>query len=95
MGRSTIAVAAMLIGGALATPASAECTCRGPGVTAKHGETVCLQTPAGLRLARCEMVLNNASWTFLPDACPEASLEKPGGFANRMSPLPKLQVALR
>ena len=39
----------------------------------RHGETVCLQTPTGLRLARCEMVLNNTSWKFLPDACPQAS----------------------
>ena len=64
---TTIAVAAF------AAPASANCTCRGPGVIARHGQTVCLKTPSGPRLARCEMVLNNSSWTFLPEACPQAS----------------------
>jgi hypothetical protein len=59
---------------ALASPASADCTCRGPGVVAQHGQTVCLKTATGYRLARCEMVLNNSSWKFLAEACPEASL---------------------
>jgi hypothetical protein len=63
---TTIAVAAF------ASPANADCTCRGPGVIAHHGQTVCLKTPSGPRLARCEMVLNNSSWTFLAEACPQA-----------------------
>jgi hypothetical protein len=58
---------------AAASPASADCTCRGPGVIAHHGQTVCLKTPSGPRLARCEMVLNNSSWRFLAEACPQAS----------------------
>jgi hypothetical protein len=72
---TTIAVAA------LASPASADCTCRGPGVVAQHGQTVCLKTPAGYRLARCEMVLNNSSWKFLTETCPEASLQSERDFA--------------
>ncbi len=54
-------------------PASAECTCRARNVVAIEGEVVCLNTPLGQRLARCDKVLNNSSWTFLPGACPAIS----------------------
>ena len=33
---------------------------------------MCLKTPTGPRLARCEMVLNNTSWTKIHDDCPAA-----------------------
>lgn len=66
-------VGAMLGAVTMAAEASADCTCRAPGFIARHGETVCLKTPAGFRLARCEMSLNNSSWTILPDSCPQAS----------------------
>lgn len=55
-------------------PASADCTCRSRDVVANEGEVVCLNTPLGQRLARCDKVLNNSSWTFLQGACPTASL---------------------
>jgi hypothetical protein len=42
---------------------------------------VCLKTPSGPRLARCEKVLNNSSWKFLPDACPQASRQNQNEFA--------------
>ena len=54
-------------------PASAECTCRAKDVVANEGEVVCLNTPLGQRLARCDKVLNNTSWTFLQGACPTTS----------------------
>ena len=53
-------------------PASAGCTCRAQDVVANEGEVVCINTPLGQRLARCDKVLNNTSWTFLPGACPIA-----------------------
>lgn len=56
-----------------AAPASADCTCRSRDVVANEGEVVCLNTPLGQRLARCDKVLNNSSWTFLQGACPTAS----------------------
>lgn len=65
-------VSLTLFGGAKAW-AGANCTCRAAGVEATIGQTVCLSTPNGQRLARCEMVLNNTSWTFLDGACPQAS----------------------
>lgn len=53
-------------------PASAGCTCRAKDVVANEGEVVCLNTPLGQRLARCDKVLNNTSWTFL-GTCPTVS----------------------
>ena len=40
-----------------------------------HGQTACIPTPQGAKLARCEMVLNVASWKFLDGPCPLASIE--------------------
>lgn len=80
-------ITAAVLGGLSVSLANADCTCRAPGLVAHHGQTVCLRTPDGLRLARCEMVLNNSSWTFLPEACPQASLPDGGGTATAMSTL--------
>lgn len=45
------------------------CQCRYEGGVARQGETVCLDLNGQRRLARCEMVLNNASWRFLGIGC--------------------------
>jgi len=76
------------------SPASADCTCRAPGIVAHHGQTICLSTPTGPRLARCEMVLNNSSWKFLPEACPQASRLLDSKFAA-MSTTPTPQSVVR
>lgn len=65
---------ALLIGAGSA-PAEADCKCRARGVVAAEGQTLCIRTPDGLRLARCGKVSNVASWTFLQGPCPLASLE--------------------
>ncbi len=90
-----IGIVAALIASAAVSPANADCTCRGPGVIAHHGETICLHTPTGLRLARCEMVLNNSSWTFLNEPCPEASRETGSALAAAMSLPPPRAVPVR
>ncbi len=67
-------IALVAIGLAIVSePASAACTCRARDVVANEGEVVCLNTPLGQRLARCDKVLNNTSWTFLREGCPTAS----------------------
>jgi hypothetical protein len=72
-----IAAAAALLAGATTSPASADCTCRAQGgIEAFLGETVCIATASGARLARCDMVLNNTSWTFLDSPCPQALLDQ-------------------
>ena len=49
------------------------CTCRAKNIVVPEGQTVCLWTANGGRLARCERVLNNTSWVFLPGSCEEES----------------------
>jgi hypothetical protein len=44
--------------------AAADCTCRSQGRDFELGQSTCLQTPKGARIATCGMVLNNTSWTF-------------------------------
>lgn len=56
-----------------AAQAGSRCQCRAGDVVAFEGQTVCLELPDGPRLARCEKVLNNTSWTFLPERCTKAT----------------------
>lgn len=56
-----------------ATPGHApDCRCRAAGVSVQVGQSACLATPAGRRLATCGMVLNNTSWQFSERPCPES-----------------------
>ena len=45
------------------------CPCRHAGGTAEQGDVVCLDVDGKRQLARCEMVLNNASWRRLGIDC--------------------------
>ena len=54
------------------------CRCRFFGTYFELGQTVCMRTPDGPRLARCSMMLNNTSWDISRESCPQA----------RMTPLP-------
>ena len=51
---------------------SADCLCRAAGRTYAVGESACLRTPAGARIADCGMVLNNTSWEFTERSCPDS-----------------------
>jgi hypothetical protein len=61
-----IAAIAALIATLDARPSVAdpECTCRAQGRDFTLGQSVCLATPKGARIATCAMVLNNTSWQF-------------------------------
>lgn len=48
------------------------CFCRAQGRTFAVGETACLRTGEGPRVAECGMVLNNTSWQFTARPCPES-----------------------
>jgi hypothetical protein len=50
----------------------AECYCRAQGRMFTVGETACLRTGDGPRIAECGMVLNNTSWRFTERPCPES-----------------------
>jgi hypothetical protein len=49
-----------------------DCRCLYRGQYFEQGVTVCIRVDGRNRLARCEMSLNNSSWTFLKDGCPTA-----------------------
>ena len=77
--------------GDLVSPASADCTCRSQGRDYELGQSVCLQSPKGARIATCGMVLNNTSWQFtetpctvslVPQALPEPARERGAAHAH-------------
>ena len=49
-----------------------QCYCRAQGRTFAVGESTCLRTASGPRVAECGMVLNNTSWHFTERPCPES-----------------------
>ena len=63
------AIALVAVLDALLSSAAADCTCRAQGRDFQLGQTVCLTTPNGARLATCGMVLNNSSWEFSETPC--------------------------
>lgn len=50
----------------------ADCFCRAQGRMFAYGESVCLRTPEGPRLAQCQMETNVTSWTITERPCPES-----------------------
>ena len=55
--------------------AGENCTCRYEDAEVEEGKTACIRTNNGMRMARCERVLNNTSWKFLEQPCPYAVLD--------------------
>ncbi|WP_414473483.1 hypothetical protein [Microvirga sp. M2] len=49
-----------------------DCYCRAQGRMVPQGETVCLKTADGPRLAQCRMEINVMSWNITSTPCPEA-----------------------
>lgn len=74
--RFTTTLSATVLFAAIAgvSHAGENCTCRGNGRDIPEGQTVCLKTASGMKLARCERVLNNTSWKILDTDCPTAAL---------------------
>lgn len=54
-------------------PSLPPCTCRAAGRVFEMGETTCLDTPSGPRLAVCAMDQNVSSWRATANSCPSAS----------------------
>jgi hypothetical protein len=53
----------------------ADCSCRAPGKRVLLGDTVCLATAEGHRLATCVMNQNVTSWAISKEGCVVSSLE--------------------
>ena len=51
------------------TASFADCTCRAQGRDLEQGQTICMATSKGFRLAVCGMVLNNSSWAISETPC--------------------------
>ena len=51
---------------------SLDCYCRAQGRLFALGETVCLRTPEGARMAECRMVVNVMSWGVTERPCPDS-----------------------
>ncbi|HEX2137632.1 MAG TPA: hypothetical protein VHG30_17350 [Microvirga sp.] len=49
-----------------------DCYCRAQGRIFAPGESVCLRTAEGGRIAECRMVINVMSWGITDRACPES-----------------------
>jgi len=49
-----------------------ECYCRAEGRIYAEGETICLRTAEGPRLAYCDMEINVMSWSITSKPCPES-----------------------
>jgi hypothetical protein len=67
-----------LISAAAADP---NCICRARGKEFELGQSTCLASPKGPRVATCGMVLNNTSWQFTDTPCvisqvPEAAPDR-------------------
>lgn len=45
------------------------CLCLFRGRQFRVGERVCMQTPDGIRITRCDLVLNNTSWIPTDEQC--------------------------
>ncbi|MDO8876583.1 MAG: hypothetical protein Q8M24_23375 [Pseudolabrys sp.] len=67
---------------ALWATAAADCTCRAPGREFQLGQTACLTTPNGPRLATCAMALNNSSWAFSDAPCTVSDVSPQGAVAQ-------------
>lgn len=66
---------AFLSAGASASLADDKCTCRAHGRNVEIGQTVCLATSRGFRLATCGVVLNNTSWTISNVPCVSSRID--------------------
>lgn len=81
---TTLCATALFVAIAGVSNAGENCTCRGNGEDIPEGQTVCLKTASGMKLARCERVLNNTSWKILDSDCPTAALPRQSiVFSNR------------
>ena len=69
---ATLAMASATLAMATATPVLAAQECLANGKSFQVGQVACLTLGDESHLARCEMVLNNTSWTKIHDDCPAA-----------------------
>jgi hypothetical protein len=52
-----------------ATGKAIPCLCRFRGRDFRLGDSVCMQTPIGVVIARCDLLLNNTTWAPTNEPC--------------------------
>jgi hypothetical protein len=67
-----LGIGALLWSQAASADGPIPCTCRAEGTSFALGAVVCMKTPDGPQLVRCERVLNNTSWQPTKVPCPTA-----------------------
>ncbi|MES0808779.1 hypothetical protein ABLO27_04800 [Roseibium sp. SCPC15] len=72
---TTLLALAAVVFAASAHAQNVSCTCRYQGEDYGLGESICLKSPSGLKMATCEMVLNNTSWQISNAPCPVTNLQ--------------------
>jgi len=84
-----LSMAIALAAAAVPTVANAgpQCLCRYQGTFFKQGQCVCMRFGGSERMACCQQVLNNSSWSFRPGGCKVASSASKRGVG--MTPVPK------
>jgi len=98
IGRPTVIACLYLAAAGMTAPsfaADGDAVCLNSGRQYKIGQTACIAACHGQRrLARCDMVADRPSWTFISDVCPEALLPPspadttPRPVVAAMTPLP-------
>jgi hypothetical protein len=74
---------------AASTPAPAASACTNAGLHYNVGEFACIAACHGeRRLARCDMIATNASWTYVMESCPSAMINPP--WPSEWSEIPAL-----
>jgi hypothetical protein len=68
-GAVSLAAFAVLAAFDSATSADPQCTCRALGRSFELGQSACLPSPKGPRIAVCVMVLNMTSWQISDTPC--------------------------
>lgn len=61
-----------------------DCTCRYRGSNYHIGDEICLNSPSGPKMATCDMVLNNTSWSMSETPCPTVKMTPLPDYAKRI-----------
>ncbi|MEM5584811.1 hypothetical protein WNZ15_20275 [Roseibium sp. AS2] len=85
-----------LYGGSFAAAQNVSCTCRYQGADYGLGDSICLKSPDGMRMATCDMVLNNTSWKLSDAPCPVSRVPGHDGDHPPETPwtAPRLETGL-
>ena len=81
LGSLLCAVTFVTVSAHVSIEAAPDCTCRFQGRDIQLGQSVCIDTASGPRMARCVNVLNNTSWEVTERTCPFARAPAGGNSA--------------